>query len=305
MAKYEYGDRIGRTARLMVGASAIIFDESRQKSLLTRRTDNGRWCLPGGQMDSGESVEETCIREVQEETGLEVRVTKLVGVYSTPHRITTYADGNRWQIVGISFIAERTGGTLGLSNETTEVGFFTQEEIAAMDVLEPHRERIKDALTNQEAAFFREKMSERRLNKYQAAGGVLHHQGKLLLLRKLRVPELRLPKGHIEPGETPEEAALREVGEEGGYTGLKVVASLGTGIAEFDLPTRPEHIVREDFFFLLEAVGPEPIKQERDEDDRARFAPLWLSFDEALAGITFEAEHIFIQRAVDYLTGVK
>lgn len=146
-------------------------------------------------------------------------------------------------------------------------------------------------------------MTKKKLNQYQAAGGVVHHQGKLLILQKLRVPELRLPKGHIEPGETPEEAALREVAEEGGYAGLKIVVSLGTGVAEFDLPDKSEHIVREDFFFLLEAAGDAPIEQERNEDDRARFAPFWLSFEEALAGITFEAERIFVQRAVDYLAG--
>lgn len=92
MAKYEFGERIGKTAQLSVGSSAIIFDKSGRKILLTRRTDNDRWCLPGGRMDPGESIEETCIREVWEETGLQVKVRRLLGVYTTPHRITTYVD---------------------------------------------------------------------------------------------------------------------------------------------------------------------------------------------------------------------
>ena len=58
MAQYAYGERIGRTAQLKLGTSAIILDEAGDNILLTRRTDNGRWCLPGGAMDPGESLEE-------------------------------------------------------------------------------------------------------------------------------------------------------------------------------------------------------------------------------------------------------
>jgi 8-oxo-dGTP pyrophosphatase MutT (NUDIX family) len=50
----------------------MVFDEERTKVLLTRRTDNGRWCLPGGGIDSGESAAEACEREALEETGLVV-----------------------------------------------------------------------------------------------------------------------------------------------------------------------------------------------------------------------------------------
>ncbi len=94
MAKLIHGDRIGKRGVLRVGASSIIFDESREKVLLTKRTDNGRWCLPGGGMDPGESVEEACVREAYEETGLHVKVTRLVGVYTTPNLVIEYADGN-------------------------------------------------------------------------------------------------------------------------------------------------------------------------------------------------------------------
>lgn len=155
MAKLAYGERIGRDARLRIGCSAVIFDAARERILLTRRTDNGQWCLPGGGMDAGESLEEACIREVQEETGLRVQVSRLIGVYSTPHRIVTYADGNRWQIIAHSFEAHVIGGELTLSDETTALGYFTPDEIAELDLMEHHRERIADALLCQETTVVR------------------------------------------------------------------------------------------------------------------------------------------------------
>ena len=153
--KLIYGDRIGKRGVLRVGASSIIFDESREKILLTKRTDNGRWCLPGGGMDPGESVEEACVREAYEETGLQVKVTRLVGVYTTPGLVIEYADGNIIQPVSLSFEVEITGGKLGLSDETTEVGYFTIEDVTNMDLMDHHRARIQDALQNVESTFIR------------------------------------------------------------------------------------------------------------------------------------------------------
>lgn len=155
MAQYVYGDRIGKTARISPGCSALIFDRTGEKILLTRRTDNGRWCLPGGRMDPGESIEETCVREVWEETGLNVKVVRLLGIYSSPHFVIKYADGNLWQILSVNFLAEVTGGELGLSDETTEAGYFTVAEIEGMDVMDSHITRIKDALAHPEGGLFR------------------------------------------------------------------------------------------------------------------------------------------------------
>lgn len=155
MTKVITGDRIGRTATIRTGCSAVIFDESSERILLTRRADNGQWCLPSGGMDAGESITETCEREVREETGLKVHVVRFIGVYSSPHRIVQYADGNRFQIVAFSFEAEVIGGQLTLSDETTEFGYFTPDEIETLDLMELHHERIADALTQQEKPFVR------------------------------------------------------------------------------------------------------------------------------------------------------
>ena len=142
---------MGRGAILRPGASAIVFDAGREKVLLTRRQDNDRWCLPGGGMDPGESAAEACIRETLEETGLNVRVTRLVGVYTSPDLVIEYADGNRFQPIAFSFEAEVIGGELTLSDETTEFGYFSLEEMDALDLMEHHKERIQDAVQNRQA----------------------------------------------------------------------------------------------------------------------------------------------------------
>ena len=154
MATMKFGERVGRDGVLRPGASGLIFDAARERILLTRREDNNRWCLPGGGMDPGESAAEACERELLEETGLEVRVTKLIGVYTTPDLLMEYPDGNRIQPVAFSFEAEITGGELGLSDEVTEFGWYTLAEIEGMDILEHHIPRIRDAVVNRPEAFY-------------------------------------------------------------------------------------------------------------------------------------------------------
>ena len=154
MTQVIYGERIGKQGELRLGCSAAIFDEF-GRILLTRRTDNGQWCLPGGRMESGESAAEACEREVLEETGLSVRVKHLVGVYSHSDQLVVYKDGNKAQIVALHFEVVVIGGELVLSNETTDFGYFALDEIEGMDMLGRHKERIIDTLTAQCEAFIK------------------------------------------------------------------------------------------------------------------------------------------------------
>lgn len=155
MAKIITGHRVGESGIIRVGCSAVIFHKNRDKILLTRREDNNQWCLPSGGMESGESASETCIREVEEETGLEVVIKRLIGVYTTPHELVVYRDGNKIQLVALCFEAEIVGGELRLSSETTEYGYFSYQEIQALDLLSNHIQRIEDAYSRETATFIR------------------------------------------------------------------------------------------------------------------------------------------------------
>ena len=132
MTQVLYGPRLGKEGKIRLGCSAVIFDATRTKVLLTRRADNGLWCVPGGAMESGESAAEACEREVFEETRLKVRVKRLVGVYSNPDQLVIYPDGTKVHVVVLGFEAEVISGELSLSDETTDVGFFSFAEMETM-----------------------------------------------------------------------------------------------------------------------------------------------------------------------------
>ena len=152
MSQVLYGPRLGKEGQLRVGCSATIFDETREKVLLTQRMDKGRWCLPGGHMESGESAAEACEREVWEETGLKVRATRLLGVYSNPDQLVIYKDGNKAFFVVLNFEAQVLEGELGLSDETTAFGWFSLEEMETMPIHANHKLRVEDAILGGDAA---------------------------------------------------------------------------------------------------------------------------------------------------------
>lgn len=155
MANIIFGNRVGKQGRLRLGCSVAIFGTERESILLMRREDNGQWCLPSGGMDPGESAAETAVREVIEETGLEVQVTTLIGVYSSPHELVTYADGNAFQIVSLLFGAVVVGGALTTSSEATELRFVDKAELETLPIMENHLVRIADAFQFEQAAFIR------------------------------------------------------------------------------------------------------------------------------------------------------
>jgi 8-oxo-dGTP pyrophosphatase MutT (NUDIX family) len=155
MAKLLYGPRIAAGAPLMLGASATLFDPSGEKVLLTRRADNGEWVLPGGGVESGESLAEACAREMLEETGLTVRVVRLLGVYSDPDMLLTYASGGRFHLIAHNFLVARVAGQPGTSDEVTAWGWYGAADFGSLAIMAHHRQRLTDAYARQAEAFIR------------------------------------------------------------------------------------------------------------------------------------------------------
>jgi 8-oxo-dGTP diphosphatase len=137
-------------------------------------------------------------------------------------------------------------------------------------------------------------MADIPTREYEAAGGVVVREGKVLLLRRPARNEIRLPKGHVEPGETRAEAALRETREEGGVAHPRLAADLGQQRVEFDY--EGVHCIRQESYFLMTLEDPEP--WPRGPEDAAQFWPFWAALDEAEALLTFPTEREFLRRAI-------
>ena len=144
---YYHDPDAPRANSLVVGSSAIVVDDQ-NRILLQRRADSGNWALPGGAMDIGETLAESAIREVKEETGFDVRIERIVGIYSDPGHVFAYDDGEVRQEFSICLACAITGGSLQVSSESTAVEFFTFEEAAALQMHESIRKRIRDYLDN-------------------------------------------------------------------------------------------------------------------------------------------------------------
>jgi ADP-ribose pyrophosphatase YjhB (NUDIX family) len=142
---YYHDANAPKANSLVPGASAIVADDQ-GRILLQRRSDNARWALPGGVMDIGESIGQAIVREVREETGFEVEPEDIVGVYSDPGHVFAYDDGEVRQQFSICFVCRMVGGELQVSKESSEVAFFSPEEIEGLDVHESIRLRIQHYL---------------------------------------------------------------------------------------------------------------------------------------------------------------
>jgi len=133
-----------------IAVNALVFNGGGE-ILLVKRADNGFWCVPGGHVDLGETLEKACVRELFEETGLRGEVVRLVGVYSDPGNSLHIAQGMEWHTVRVSFLCRVTGGKITPSDETTEVRYFNVRQLPPL--VTDHGRRIEEAALNRPEAF--------------------------------------------------------------------------------------------------------------------------------------------------------
>jgi mutator protein MutT len=126
-----------------IGAFAIIFNEN-EEVLLSHRRDMDIWNLPGGGVEAGEMPDEAVVREVKEETALDVTIERLVGVYGKVEK----------DELVFAFICRVTGGQLTLTDEADQHSFFAISEIPS-NTSPKQVERIHDALNITSQPIFR------------------------------------------------------------------------------------------------------------------------------------------------------
>ncbi|MFJ8631516.1 NUDIX domain-containing protein [Streptomyces sp. NPDC093568] len=118
--------------------------------LLERRSDNGRWGMPGGVQEIGENIASTVVREVLEETGIQVEVIGLVGIFTDPGHIIAFADGEVRQEFSLCFRARPVGGEIKVSSESFAVRWVPRAELDSLDISPTTRRRLEEGFRNAE-----------------------------------------------------------------------------------------------------------------------------------------------------------
>jgi 8-oxo-dGTP diphosphatase len=132
---------VNKDSNPVVAVNAIILDNN-DRVLLTKRRDIEVWCLPGGMIESNETVSNALIREVKEEIGVDVKVVRLLGVYSC-NNINSKKYTSKNSII-INVLAKITNGQLSVSEEVEEFGYFSATKLP--EIIKSQIERIIDAL---------------------------------------------------------------------------------------------------------------------------------------------------------------
>jgi ADP-ribose pyrophosphatase YjhB (NUDIX family) len=140
---------------LVVPSAAACIRDTVGRILLVRRSDGDNlWGFPGGGMEPGERLAEAVVREVREETGLEVEPTTLIGVYSAPEYTFAYPNGDQVQPVTILFECRVVGGRLEPDmEESLAARYFGQDELPPMRPC--CTAKAGDAFAFRDQAFFR------------------------------------------------------------------------------------------------------------------------------------------------------
>jgi 8-oxo-dGTP diphosphatase len=140
---------VGTSMIMVPSVSAVVFDEA-GRLLLGRRSDDGRWSLLAGSVDPGEQPADAIVREVLEESAVEVRVDAVLGVALHP---VTYPNGDRCEYLNVWFRCTAIGGRARVNDEESlEMGWFTADALPEVD--DWVRLRIATALDDEPGAWF-------------------------------------------------------------------------------------------------------------------------------------------------------
>jgi 8-oxo-dGTP pyrophosphatase MutT (NUDIX family) len=138
---------------IVVAVTAFIQDAA-GRLLMIRRTDNDLYAIPGGAQEVGETISQTVVREVREETGITVDVTGLIGVYSDPAHVIAFSDGEVRQEFSLCFRARPIAGEERTSSESKEVLWVEPAGLADLNVHPSIRLRIEHGFEHRTEPFY-------------------------------------------------------------------------------------------------------------------------------------------------------
>ncbi|HEU4965028.1 MAG TPA: NUDIX hydrolase [Bacilli bacterium] len=132
----ELRQLVGTRPLVLTGSCVFVCDRE-GRVLLNKRSDNGYWGVPGGMMELGETLEQTGIREVQEETGLTVKRLHLLDVFSGPELYYRYPHGDEVYNVTAAYRTDEYEGEVRVNEESEELRFFALAEMPPLEQFSP------------------------------------------------------------------------------------------------------------------------------------------------------------------------
>ncbi len=227
-------DRVGHQKVILIYASICIVDDN-GRLLWQQRGDFGWWGLPGGVLELDEDLATCAVREAKEETGLEVALTGLVGVYTSPDYDVSYPNGDEAQQVTYTFSATVVGGELNADKrETLDLQWRAIDDIPDTAIWYRHMAEDLAAIRSGEhdgpsfasggpgssrasEPYFktvRRHIGQAPFVAAAAIAAVFDDAGRLLLVRRADDGTWSLPGGMIELGERIDQTVINEVKEE-------------------------------------------------------------------------------------------
>ncbi|WP_406050656.1 NUDIX domain-containing protein [Streptomyces virginiae] len=145
MSRTDYfDDPSAPKANSIVPAVTAFVVNDAGEILMERRSDNGRWGMPGGVQEIGENIAATVTREVLEETGISVEVIGLVGIFTDPGHVIAFSDGEVRQEFSLCFRARPVDGDIKVSSESFEVRWVPRAEVESLDMSPTTRLRLEE-----------------------------------------------------------------------------------------------------------------------------------------------------------------
>jgi 8-oxo-dGTP pyrophosphatase MutT (NUDIX family) len=148
MSRIDYVDDPNAPAANSVVPSVVVaLTNDDGHLLLIHKVDNDLWALPGGGHEVGESIPDTAVREVREETGLDVEILRLTGTYTNPNHVMAYDDGEVRQQFSLCFVGRVIGGQVREDGvETKKVRWVDPADLDRLSIHPSMRLRIAHAL---------------------------------------------------------------------------------------------------------------------------------------------------------------
>lgn len=126
--------------------AAAVAIEQDGTILMVQRGDSGKWTLPGGTLEFGESLPECATREIREETGLHIELKEIIGTYTDSNIRIAYSDGEVRQEFTVVYFGTSTESDVVLDSESTAFRWVPAGDLLSLEMAESQRKRIIDLL---------------------------------------------------------------------------------------------------------------------------------------------------------------